>query len=467
MKKRYTIVDESILQSPSHREDPIQCQPREDTVGRIRTRSIATTLALSSVATILTGCGVAPTGDGADGTLTLWTHNAGNQAELAIVQQIVDDYNASQDENTVEIQAFPQQTYNSAVVSAAVSKKLPCLLDIDAPTVPNWAYSGFLAPLEVPQGLLDKQLPSTLGKYDGEVYSIGYYEVVMALFAHRDTLEDAGVRIPTIEKPWTREEFEQALADIKATGNHDYALDLGTGDLTDEWWTYAYAPFLWSFDGGLIDRDTYTSAEGVLNGDAALAWAEWFRGLVEDGYTPARSGTDAFADFINGRSAMVWSGIWSAGLLEGVEDGIAIPPPDFGTGAKVGGGSWQWAVSSTCVDKEAAMDYLEFSLKPEYLARFAEDLGLVPATDEAAALASGWGEDGDLRFYRELSEAFAMIRPPTPQYPYLTSIFAKAAQDIFAGGDPEEILDQAVENIAADLKSNDYYGYDPPDRGRH
>ena len=76
----------------------------------------------------------------------MWTHNAGNKAELAAITQIVDDYNASQTKYKVEIQAFPQDSYNQSVVSAAAAKKLPCILDIDGPNVPNWAWAGYLAP---------------------------------------------------------------------------------------------------------------------------------------------------------------------------------------------------------------------------------------------------------------------------------------------------------------------------------
>jgi multiple sugar transport system substrate-binding protein len=433
---------------------------QEVTVGRIKPRSIAQAIALATAASLVTvGCGVADKGaGGGDGELTLWTHNAGNKEELAVVKKIVADYNASQDEYEVKVQAFPQETYNSAVVSAATANKLPCILDTDAPTVPNWAYAGFLAPLDLPQELVDKNLDSTLGIYDDKLYSIGYYDAALGLFAHEDALDKAGVRVPTIEDPWTGEEFDGALAKIKASGEYEYAFDLGTGDSATEWWTYGYSPFLQSFGGDLIDRESYETAGGVINGDAAMAWAQWFQGLVEDGYTPAKSSTDAFADFVNGKSAIVWSGIWNSTNMSKVKDAVVLPPPDFGNGPKIGGGSWQWAVSSSCGNKDAAMDYLEFSLDPKYLAEFATEQNVIPATEEAAALAPGWEKGGTKRFFLDESAAFAELRPPTPGYPFLTTTFAKAAQDIVAGGDAKKILDQAADDIDADLQANDNYG---------
>ena len=79
----------------------------------------------------------ADTTPGGTTTLTMWTHNASNKNELAAVQQIVTDYNASQTKYKVDVQAFPQDSYNQSVVAAAAAKKLPCILDIDGPNVPN------------------------------------------------------------------------------------------------------------------------------------------------------------------------------------------------------------------------------------------------------------------------------------------------------------------------------------------
>ena len=424
-------------------------------------RGTALLAGVAAAALVLSGCGTASGGGGGSaGELTLWTHNAGNPEELGVIKQIVKDYNASQSKYTVKLQAFPQESYNDAVVAAATADKLPCILDTDAPTVPNWAYAGYLTPLDLPQDLVSKQIKSTLGEYQGKLYSVGLYDAALGLFAHKSALDAAGVRIPTVDDPWTAEEFADALAKIKAEGTYDYAFDLGTGDSGTEWWTYGYSPFLQSFGGDLIDRDGYKSADGVLNGDAALKWATWFQGLVTSGYTPAKSSSDAFADFVNGKSAMVWSGIWNAGNLSKLgDDGIVMPPPDFGNGPKIGGGSWQWAVSSTCSQKDAAMDYLKFSLDKKYLAEMADKLNNVPATEEAAAMVDGWEPGGAKRFFLDESVKYAEIRPPTPGYPFLTTTFAKAAQDIIAGGDPKQILDQAVADIDADLEANDYYGF--------
>src|SRR5690606_39505877 len=121
------------------------------------------------------GCGQAGQGDvtSADGRtpLTMWTHSAGNPAELEVYERIISDFNASQDQYEVVHESFPQGAYNDAIVAAAASGDLPCLLDLDGPIMPNWAWAEYLQPLEISTEITDKLLPTAVGVWDGEIYS--------------------------------------------------------------------------------------------------------------------------------------------------------------------------------------------------------------------------------------------------------------------------------------------------------
>lgn len=431
-------------------------------MSRTKTRHLAVaSLSIASIAA-LAACGGGGGGGGGEGggTLTLWTHNGGNEAELAVNEQIVADFNASQDDYTVEIQAFPQDVYNDSVVAAATSNNLPCILDVDAPNVPNWAWAGYLSPLDLPEDTWEGQLPGTIGRVGDEVYAYGHYDVALAMYARVSALNDAGVRIPTVDEPWTADEFADALEKIDALGQYAYAADFGTAG-TGEWITYAYSPFLQSFGGDLIDREEYLSAEGVLNGPEALEWAAWFRGLIEDGYIAQTSGQDSTADFVNGNSAILYSGSWANATVreELGDDAVVIPPPDFGDGPKIGAGSWQWAMSSGCENQDGARAYLEFAHQTDYFVAFGEALGLVPATEEAAAQLPNYAEGGEDRIFLEFADRFALIRPATPAYPYMTSVFQKATQDIMSGGDAQTILDRAVSEIDTDIRQNGNYEF--------
>jgi multiple sugar transport system substrate-binding protein len=392
------------------------------------------------------------------GEVTMWTHNAGNKGELGAITQIVDDYNASQTKYKVKIQAFPQDSYNQSVVAAAAAKKLPCVLDIDGPNVPNWAWAGYLAPLEGLDDTLSKYLPSTVGRYQDKIYSYGYYEVALTMVSRKSVLEKNDIRIPTIEKPWTQDEFDQALATLKATGDFDHPLDMATS-FTGEWWPYAYSPMLQSFGGDLINRTDYRSAQGALNGPQAVAWAQWFRSLVTKEYMPLKSGADPAKDFLNGKTAILYNGTWTATDTRKKfgDDTLFLPPPDFGQGPKIGGGSWQWGMSAGCDNAAGASDYLKFAAQDKYVASVSTATTNIPTTEAAAAEVPGYGEGGDNQIFREYAEKLALIRPATPGYPFIATTFTKTAQDILNGADPQKALDQAVSDIDANQESNNNF----------
>jgi multiple sugar transport system substrate-binding protein len=394
--------------------------------------------------------------------LSMWYHGAGNSTESDIVHQIIDDFNASQSEYVIELEDFPQATYNESVVAAALAGDLPDIIDMDGPVMPNWAWAGYLSPLDLSEGTLDDFLPGTIGMWDGEVYSVGLWDAAIAMYARRSVLEDNGIRIPTLDDPWTLEEFDAALETLQATGDYEYAFDPGMA-WTGEWYPYAFSPMLQSFGGDIIDRDTYLTAEGVLNGDEAIAFGEWWQSLFERGLAPGTSqdGADRETGFVDGKYALQWNGNWGAmPPLEAFgDDMLFLPAPDFGHGPKIGAASWQFGVSADSEHKDGANAFIEFALQDKYLAAFSDGIGLIPSTPSAAALTESYAPGGPLEVFFALSNEQAMIRPPTPAYLSAALTFEKAMADIANGADVINALDAAVDEIDADIEANNGYGF--------
>jgi len=395
-------------------------------------------------------------------TVGLWTHSAGNPAEMENINKWIEEFNASQTDWKLEVQAFPQGAYNETVVAAALSNSLPCILDVDGPNVPNWAWSGYLKELNIPQETLDQFLESTHGYWNGKLYAQGQFDAAVAIFALKSDLESFGIRIPTLDAPWTADEFNAALQAYKDSGKFEYPIDLGTA-WTGEWYPYGFSPLLQSFGGDLIDRSTYLTAEGALNGDAAIAWGEWWQSLFANGMAPGTSqaGADRDSGFVDRKYGMAWNGVWAATpVIEKFgDDALFLPAPDLGTGAKIGGASWQWAASASCDAPEAADAWIDFILDPARVASIADAQTTIPGSDAAKALSTKFGEGGPLAIFYELSKAQAVIRPPTPAYTTIAKVFEKAAADIANGADVAGTLDAAVDEIDADIEANDGYGF--------
>lgn len=399
--------------------------------------------------------------------LNLATHSGGNPAELEAIQGFINDYNDSQDEFWILYEAFPQGDYNETVVALALTDSLPCIIDVDGPNTPNWAWAGYLAPLTIDSATEASLLDSVKGYWDGELYSVGQFDAAIAVLARQSDLDEFGLRTPTIEQPWTGDEFQVALDAYKDSGKYDFAIDFGTG-WTGEWYPYGFSPLLQSFGGDLINRDNFVEAEGVLNGPEAVAWGEWWQSMFQDGYAPrlpanrdegfAQAGQDGYEGETYG---LQWNGIWAANsAIENLGDDVVfLPAPDFGAGAKIGGASWQWAVAATCEHPEAASAYIESTLTPENIAAISDAQNVLPGREEARPLTTKFVDGAPLAIFYEISADQALIRPPTPAYTTIASVFEKGAADIADGADVQSTLDRMVDEIEADIEANNGYGF--------
>jgi len=364
----------------------------------------------------------------------------------------------------VDVVQVPEGRYTDQVNIAALARSLPCLLDFDGPTLYNYAWSGYLIPLDkyVSPEMKADFLPSIIqqGTYNHHLYSLGQFDSGLGIYANKHYLSEAGVRIPTIDTPWTLTEFNDILAKLKDISGVQYPLDLemNYGYSNGEWFTYGFSPFVESFGGDLINRSTYQSAKGVLNGPDAVAAMTWFQGLFKRGYSNPWPADDT--DFTSGRSALSWVGHWmypdySKALGDNL---LVLPAPNLGKGAKTGMGSWNWGITSSCKTPDAAWQVLDFILSPNEIARMCSANGAVPARKSVIAQSRLYAPNGPLHvFVQQLQMGIAEPRPITPAYPIITSAFAGAVANIATGANVKKELDQAVKEIDQDIKDNQGY----------
>lgn len=397
--------------------------------------------------------------------VTVWFHS-GQGAERDALTAILNRYNASQSVYRAEATQLPEGSYNDQVNAAAVANALPCLLDFDGPNVYNYAWAGYLIPLDdylaqEPELAADI-IPSIIqqGTYQGKLWSIGTFDSGLAIWGNRAMLEAANVRIPTsIEEAWTLDEFNAALEALRAVVPSDgYPLDLKMNYGAGEWFTYGFSPIVQSFGGDLIDRSDFQSADGVINGEAAVAAMTWFQSLFKNGLTSATPKDDNV--FKDGKAALSYVGHWVyPEYLEALGDNLVlIPMPKFGERAVTGMGSWNWGITSNCNIKDGAWDLLKFLLQAENVKAFADASGAVPALRSVLEADARYAEGGPLHiYYQQLTQGVAVPRPQTPAYPVITRAFAQAVDEIAKGGDVQTALDKAADTIDRDIANNNGY----------
>jgi multiple sugar transport system substrate-binding protein len=90
--------------------------------------------------------------------------------------------------------------------------------------VPNFAWSGYIQPLPISEEDIETMgvLTNDVGRYNGQIYSLGQFDVALLVYGRKSILEKHNIRIPSIEKPWTADEFMAALDTLKASGEYEY-----------------------------------------------------------------------------------------------------------------------------------------------------------------------------------------------------------------------------------------------------
>jgi multiple sugar transport system substrate-binding protein len=214
---------------------------------------------------------------------------------------------------------------------------------------------------------------------------------------------------------------------------------------------------VWSAGGDLIDRATYRTAQGSLNGAASVraltVLQGWFRaGLVN----PDLRGTA----FVSGQSPISWVGHWMYDTYRKAfpRDLKIVPLPRFGPRLSSGLGSWQWGITANATDGDAAWRFLSYLLQPAQVLQMTRADGAIPATRSAIRLSPSFAPGGPEHIYvQQLEDGVARARPQTPAYPAITSAFATAILKITRGADVRQALDTAVRQIDGNLAANRYY----------
>jgi multiple sugar transport system substrate-binding protein len=395
--------------------------------------------------------------------ISVWTHEDAGSREFNVIEETAQRFNRSQHAYRVEVTSSLRKDYEKWVHREAATGTLPCVLEFDGPLLAEYAWPGYLQPIDrfVPPDMLDDFLPSIVaqGTYQGQLYGLGQYDSGVALWGNRRHLLAAGVRIPTLESPWSLAEFEDALAKLAALKGIDYAINFSLYVRYDEFYSYAFSPILQSFGGDLIDRRNYRSAKGVLDGPQSVAAMTHFQHWIKKGWT--RVAAKRQNDFDQGRVALSWTGHWGYPDYHKAlgKDLVLMPLPDFGHGVKTGMGSWAWGISSTCHTPEGAWAFLSELLSTREILHMTNINGALPARRSALARSPLYGARGPLKFFVQQLEKGGVPRPTTPVYGTISRIFSDAVSNIAAGADVRTELGYAADVIDRTISEHRGYPY--------
>jgi len=395
--------------------------------------------------------------------ISVWTHNLPGSVEGDVLAATVKEFEQAQSDYKMELVPISPEIYADRVTGSAQSGSLPCVLEFDGPYLYNFAWPGYLQPIDrfVSTELKADFLPSIIaqGTFNGKLYSLGQFDSGLAIYGNRRYLEAAGVRLPTFDEPWNLAEFEEVLEKLTALPEVEHAIDMKINYGRGEFYTYGFSPILQSFGGDLIDRQTYQQASGVLDGPRSVEAMQHFQSWFEKGWA-SKSTTLDDEFYESKKAALSWVGHWmynphARGLGP---DLVLLPMPDFGFGPKTGMGSWSWGITSNCQDPAGAWAFIEYLLSPQEILRMTDANGAVPARRSVRAQSRLYGETGPLHlFVQQLESDRAVPRPITPAYATISTAFAEAVDNIINGADVKAELSRAAQKIDQDIKEHQGY----------
>lgn len=345
---------------------------------------------------LLVACGnkKEETQDADSDTITMWVQFSEEDAEGQVMVESIKEFNETNEDGlTAEVQYIPRSGsgggYEDNLNAALSTNTLPDVFTLDGPNNAAYAESGMLQPVGEYISDLDDFLPSIIdqGTYEDELYSVGYSESGVGIYYNIELLEDAGIDIeelPTVEDPWTWDEFNEMLATLQDNNNGDPVLDMGFDDHS-EWLLYAFTPYIWSAGGDVVNPET-NEAIGYYDSDATASAFEFIQQLVENNYSdisPIDKG------FHTGKYALYMSGSWTMQELdaeyEDIDYGIMPYPVSPETNELVSPtGSWAYGMSATTSNPEGAAKLIDFLASEEQLYNMSMGNSVLPARQSVA-----------------------------------------------------------------------------------
>lgn len=325
---------------------------------------------------------------------------AWQEAVVAANKEIVDAWNAANPNIQVEYVQGDWGSVHDQLVTQFQSSTAADVIHYESAGIAGFANQGFLADLKP---MLSEAMTSAVspGVWEAVTYkNDGYYGVPFLLqsyvpFANGTLLDAAGIARPTVDDPWTWDEFAAA------------AKTLTTGDQFGVGWplkspTATMMSMSLGFDGGYFYDE---GGKTVLR--FGQAEQEVPRRIYDMIYTDKSidptsiglGGGDILPGFFGGKYAMIGGANYQAqAMLSEAPEGFdwVMLPPIKGLNQAQSANPQTLSVAAASEYPAEAMQFIEFFLNAENLAKLAMGDFLIPATQVAgdAILASTGGKDG-------------------------------------------------------------------------
>ena len=387
----------------------------------------------------------------------------GDPEELAVWQQIVDDFQAANPNIKVNVEVSDWDSYWTKLKTLLAANTPPDVFAMDAPLYLDYQSRDVLLNIQPyidkTPGFLDGFYPVTL-----EAYKLpdGYYGLprdfqTVVLYYNIDMFNAAGIAYPTVD--WTYDDFRTAAKSLTIDKNGDGTIDQWgfTSDLWDMelFWSEA----IWSWGGEVINADHTQTLVGEPI--AREAWQFMYDLMFTDKSMPDTNTSGQYGGdlFQAGIAAMTTIGHWAVPGYATVEFKWDVAPmpisPSGGRATSVNSAGFVVAKDSKYPD--ASWEFIKYCLSQTGQARLTE-LGLAIPVLESVANSPVFLEQTMVNINQQVfldSLAFARMKPVFKGYDEWASTIGDGMAPIWLGeADLNTTLDTVVPEADAVLAKN-------------
>ncbi|CAM3828011.1 sugar ABC transporter substrate-binding protein [Alkalicoccus chagannorensis] len=368
--------------------------------------------------------------------LTMWVNDEDNQ--LGAYEDIVANF---EDEYGIEVSITPYDMLDQTEGMSldGPSGQGPDLFFQPHDRLGDVTLQGLAAELDLTddqQSRLDgyNEEAVTSFSFEGTQYGIPAVVETYALFYNEDLVDEA---------PQTMDDLNEIAEDLTDGDQYGFLMNA-----TDFYFAY---PFLTAPGGYVFEQDedgVYDTSDIGLNTDGAVEGAEMIQSWFENDYMP--SGVDGdIVDglFTDGDVGVVVNGPWA---IPDYEDALgdslgAAPLPEIdGEQLSSFSGNKGWLVNNYSEEQYWATELALFITNEESSEHYFEEAGELPAHPEV---------DVDDEFFEPIFEQteYAEPMPNIPEMSQVWDPIADALEFISQGDDPQEVLDEAVQQIEDEI----------------
>ena len=328
----------------------------------------ATTVAFASV---LVACGNSSSSSSSVTEVEFFSQKPEMQATL---QEIVDDYNKSQDEVKVTLTSVPDA--GTVLKTRIANGEAPDVINIYPQNADfkGWAADGQFVDLTDESDILDNLYDGAAEAYavDSKIYNVPLTTNVSGVYYNKDAFAELGIEVPK-----SLAEFQDIVKKIKDDGQTPFAEALG-----DSWTVNGFAQLAWiqSAGGAQAANDylRFSDKGAIAEDEVSKNVAAYLDLLAGNGQSNSDGAlyADTVAVFAEGKALMMANGSWALTVINQQEPDFEVgffPMPGLTADAPVmtvGAADMAVSISADSKNVDASKDFVKYLSSTEAMQKY-------------------------------------------------------------------------------------------------